>query len=62
MKGNEHLFEIKKKRSYLGNTDSGRNPNSVLIRRHRKGVFVRQGRGTITSVEEGISIGADKLT
>lgn len=46
----QNLFEIKKN-SYSGITDSGRNPNSVPIRRQRQGVFMKKGRGTIISIE-----------
>ena len=51
MRGNKYLFEVFNK-CCLGSTDSGRNPNNIPIRRQRKGVFIRKGRRTITSIEE----------
>lgn len=55
------MFEIQKN-SYCRSTDSGRNSNSVLIRRGRLGVFMRKGWGQLHKQKEGISVNvADKL-
>lgn len=48
----KRLWVVLKKNNDLGIPDSGRNPNNVPIKKQKQGVFMRQGRGTITSVEE----------
>lgn len=45
-----HIY-LESKNSYSGSTDPGRSPNSVLIGRQRRGVLMRKGRGTITSIK-----------
>lgn len=55
------IYLRSKKNSYLGRAHSGRNPNSVLIRRQRKRVFIRKEKGTITTIE-GRHFSAHKLT
>lgn len=52
VRGNKHLFEIQKNSySYSGCTDLDRNSSSVPIRKGRQGIFMRKGKGTISSVE-----------
>ena len=49
-RGNKPLFELLKN-SYSGSTELHRSPSRVLIRRQRQRIFIRKGRGTITSAE-----------
>ena len=49
MRGNKHLFEINN--GYSGCIDLRRSPDNAPVRRQNEWVFMRKGRGTITSAE-----------
>lgn len=47
---NQETFEVRRN-DYLGRTDLGRNPNSILIMGRSQGGFATKGRGIITWIE-----------